>query len=92
MKTKEELYELKTQCEQLMEKLRELTPEELAQVTGGNPGYFIGGGLLEGTGFTFQFSQDKSTPNFAPTIYKNGIQEFIPIIPQAGESQDGSQT
>lgn len=35
MKTPEELNELKKQYEELNEKCRELTPEELEQVTGG---------------------------------------------------------
>ena len=36
MKTKEELIELKTECEMLGKKLRELSVDELAQVTGGS--------------------------------------------------------
>lgn len=36
MKTKEELKELKKEVEALTKKLRELTPEELEQVTGGS--------------------------------------------------------
>ena len=37
MKTKEELCALKEEVEALNKKLHELTEEELAQVTGGNP-------------------------------------------------------
>ena len=37
MKTKEELNALKEEVETLNKKLRELTPEELEQVTGGTP-------------------------------------------------------
>ncbi len=37
MKTKEELTALKEEVETLNRKLRELTDEELAQVTGGGP-------------------------------------------------------
>lgn len=36
MKTKEELNALKEEVETVTEKCRELTPEELAQVCGGN--------------------------------------------------------
>ena len=35
MKTKEELNKLKEEVEAVNEKLQELTPEEIAQVTGG---------------------------------------------------------
>ena len=36
-KTKEELNELKKDVEAVNEKLQELTPEEIAQVSGGKP-------------------------------------------------------
>ena len=39
MKTKEELNEIKEEVEKLDTKLRELTEEELEQVTGGNNGH-----------------------------------------------------
>ena len=43
MKTREELNELKNEFETLNNKLKELTEEELTQVTGGvNPAYNIG--------------------------------------------------
>lgn len=38
MKTKEELNAIKKEVEELNEKLRELTEEELAQVAGGSDG------------------------------------------------------
>ena len=38
-KTKEELNKLKEEVESISEKLKELTPEELEQVTGG---FFVG--------------------------------------------------
>ena len=37
MKTKEELNALKEEVEAVNEKLQELTPEEIAQVSGGKP-------------------------------------------------------
>ena len=37
MKTKEELNALKEEVEAVNEKLAELTPEEIAQVSGGKP-------------------------------------------------------
>ena len=39
MKTKEELNALKAEVENLNKKLRELTPDELKLVVGGEPGY-----------------------------------------------------
>ena len=41
MKTKEELNVIKEEIETLNNKLRELTEEELAQVTGGNDPHFL---------------------------------------------------
>ena len=41
MKTKEELCALKEEVEALNKKLHELTEEELAQVTGGYPGWVL---------------------------------------------------
>ena len=41
MKTKEELNKIKEEVESISEKLKELTPEELEQVSGG---CFLGGG------------------------------------------------
>ena len=38
MKTKEELNTIKEEVETLNEKLQELTPEEIAQVSGGKTG------------------------------------------------------
>ena len=51
MKTKEELNELKKQYEELNEKCRELTPEELEQVTGGGShcGIYLGDGQMAHT-------------------------------------------
>ena len=41
MKTKEELNKLKEEVEAVNEKLQELTPEEIAQVTGGVASVYI---------------------------------------------------
>ena len=40
MKTKEELNKLKEEVEAVNDKLRELTPEEMEMVTGGNCGQY----------------------------------------------------
>ena len=55
MKTKEELDTLKEEVETLNKKLRELTEEELAQVTGGQyyPGTTYGDGITYGSGVTY---------------------------------------
>ena len=41
MKTKEELNKIKEEVEAVNEKLSELTPEEIAQVSGGGPGLVV---------------------------------------------------
>ena len=41
-KSKEELNKIKEEVESLNEKLNELTPEELGQVTGGRPKFIAG--------------------------------------------------
>ena len=54
MKTKEELNALKEEVETLNKKLRELTEEELAQVTGGQySGTTYGGSTTYGSGITY---------------------------------------
>ena len=49
-KTKEEIKELKEEIASVNEKLQELTPEELEQVTGGNGnphcGIYVGDGQM----------------------------------------------
>ena len=49
-KTKEELNQLKIEYEALNNKLKELTDEELKQITGGNwwPEYYGGDGCIRG--------------------------------------------
>ena len=55
MKSKEELNKLKEEVEAVNEKLQELTPEEIAQVSGGRglvcdkPGLMLRGGELVNT-------------------------------------------
>ena len=44
MKSKEELNKIKEEVEAMNEKLQELTPEELEQVTGGVMGGIVAGG------------------------------------------------
>lgn len=72
MKTKEELNALKAEVETLSEKLRELTEDELEQVIGGRIGLF--GASKERGDFTFDL--DGSGKKYAPSIYKNTLDDF----------------
>ena len=47
MKTKEELNEIKRELEAVSEKIKELTEEELEQVTGGG-NFVVGNGIVIG--------------------------------------------
>lgn len=67
MKTREELSALKEEIETLNKKLRQLTEEELAQVTGGlHCGIYIGSGSENAD----KVSPARTTSWFAPDYQK----------------------